>query len=284
MCFECGYSSYCGLTCEIPCQDGCKKQNCNQSCQCVNGCTATNWGEKCQTICNSNCDKPSHPFIRVCDSLNGTCLLGCNGQRFWKSQCIEPCSSNCVNGTCEQNSGHCKDGCTSNRVYGGRCDTPCNKNCNVGTCKREDGYCDKGCKEGSYGNNCENICSATCLNQKCKRFDGSCTEGCISGYEGQKCETETKPVDKSLLGIAISGWTLCVILLAFVIITTLRRRLRKSKRNEANAEENIQDQTRNQQVYTTLQHEDDGKAKYEVLRLGTENTTREQADYENSGL
>ncbi|XP_060569201.1 cell death abnormality protein 1-like [Ruditapes philippinarum] len=271
MCFDCGESSYCGPTCQLVCQDGCLRQQCNQSCECVNGCTATHWGEKCQTVCNSNCIKPADPLERVCNSLNGTCLSGCDGERFWKNQCSEPCSNNCVNGTCEHYTGNCKYGCTSDRVYGGRCDTLCNKNCDAGTCKREDGYCDKGCKEGSYGNNRENNCSATCLNNKCERADGSCTDGCITGYEGHNCDIETKSVDKFLLGFAISGWALFVTLLAFVITTAVRRRLAKSKRNEQNSVEDTQAQTINQQVYTTLQHEQDennDKTKYEVLRLG----------------
>ncbi|XP_060598734.1 multiple epidermal growth factor-like domains protein 10 isoform X1 [Ruditapes philippinarum] len=318
-CFDCKYQSCCGPTCEIQCQDGCLLQQCNQSCHCVNGCTTTHWGERCLTVCNYNCIKPADPSKRVCNTSDGTCLLGCEGELFWGNQCNKVCPSYCVNDTCEQISGNCTEGCSSEAVYGWRCDTPCNKNCLGGTCERPDGYCDKGCnvgtygiecnlscsencknntcnrqsghcdngcKDGNYGNQCENTCSTTCLNQRCDIVDGSCTDGCISGFEGHNYGTETKSVDNTLLGLTISGWSLLVILLAFNITKALTKRCKKSKGNKINAKEDTQPQIRNQQVYTTLQHgqdENHDTTKYEVLRFREENTT-EQTMYENSGV
>ncbi|XP_053375822.1 multiple epidermal growth factor-like domains protein 10 isoform X2 [Mercenaria mercenaria] len=220
-CDGCKYTSYCGPTCEIACQDGCALQQCNQSCDCIKGCNIDRWGRKCVNQCSENCFRPQDVDSRICNHSDGTCLYGCKNNKYWGDECDVSCSDGCLNGTCQQESGNCTVGCTSKTVhglrcdtvcsenclngtceradgycddgcnigsYGERCDITCNRNCISGKCKRENGFCDNGCEAGNYGDQCDLGCSYKCLNNRCKRTDGNCTDGCISGYEGPFCE------------------------------------------------------------------------------------------------
>ncbi|XP_053372529.1 multiple epidermal growth factor-like domains protein 10 [Mercenaria mercenaria] len=183
----CGYPSYCGPTCEIECQDGCKLQQCNQSCDCVNGCNHYYWGNKCPNLCSGSCKVPADDSA-ICDSIDGTCLHGCKDTKHWGNKCIS-CSDGCLNITCEQKSGDCTEGCTKKTVYGGQCKVVCSDNCLNGTCERADGYCND-CIEGNYGIQCENACHVNCINSTCDRVNGSCVYGCKTGTYGEKCNKD----------------------------------------------------------------------------------------------
>lgn len=101
---------------------------------------------------------------------------------FPHCRCNEPCSSNCVNGTCYQNK-TCMEGCELNH-WGPDCNQECSVRCAQGldnsttVCDRN-GICVFGCKKTFMGQDCLQSCPVNCPERDCNATSGHCLQGTL---------------------------------------------------------------------------------------------------------
>ncbi|XP_076077726.1 EGF-like and EMI domain-containing protein 1 [Mytilus galloprovincialis] len=188
-CIKCPYGSF-GRNCSGFCE-GCISTMCDNvnglcdnksSCKpgyaigeyCNTTCSSDTYGKDCLQACSTNCLNPT------CNHINGECIGECNDG--WKGL---DCTIKCPNGSFGRNClGFC-DGCISTLCdnVNGLCDnkTSCKPGYEIGE------YCNTSCDDWYFGNNCTKQCH--CLEKPCNNEDRICSlEGCKKGWHGQSCD------------------------------------------------------------------------------------------------
>ena len=137
---------------------------------------------RCVEPCNSNC-------LNGTCYHNKTCRLGCK-TGYWGSSCQQSCSTTCNNtldnstSSCDV-SGHCVLGCKKTYM-GAQCERRCNEACFDGDCHQDSGICVKGCIKGYYGQICNQTCNSNCYKTDCYHSNGTC-KMCLAGFHGFFC-------------------------------------------------------------------------------------------------
>ncbi|XP_071098477.1 serine/threonine-protein phosphatase 6 regulatory ankyrin repeat subunit B-like [Haliotis cracherodii] len=155
--------------------------------------------------------------------------------------------------------------------YGENCDKICPLNCNTFSvrnlrhCLKYTGKCSEGCVPGHHGDQCNIHCSGGCLHKTCYQENAQCTQGCSGTYSGDYCNitsedastkgpidsttngpidtTTTQPTNPAAIIVPVFiGIIVVAIILAVVVVHTLKRRRGRSDNSPAEDESLIERQ------------------------------------------
>ncbi|KAH9487598.1 hypothetical protein Btru_073012 [Bulinus truncatus] len=184
-------------------------------------CAAGTWGLQCNGTCPKGCSNWCHQDTGQCPSCLGfsdppLCKTECKVSK-WGHNCINSCSTKCLQQICDRVTGLCEATCES----------------------LSPPSCPSDCTSGFYGQNCSFQCPPGCKDLTCSDH-GYCVS-CQSGYVGHFFEQRMDSKEMTFeagIGVGIAVGVFVVTVIAVVIGVVCRTRMKRPQTRSRQTNEN----------------------------------------------